>query len=759
MQSFVSKRLLGASDEKKPVQYESKTLLSGFAVSPSPFSISSCARMESRAPGSNRDSEVGSDGQVEEIVVTGSEIERDKRPGRQPPGGRYEPVPANEPEPVSQGVASPTMRARMSQHSASLQFDADAPPLPYASDEELWVISKPAPVVDPVADTSPGSGAMLATVDTTEVPLPLQHTAVTAAIKGYISTVNVRQQFTNPYDSKIEAVYLFPLPEKSAVSEFLMIIGDRKIRGILREKEEAKAIYDAARSQGYQASLLVQHRPNVFEQKVANIEPGKSIDVDIKYFHTLKYEDGWYSFVFPTVVGPRYNPPHSTDPIQALPRGSTGSTQTGVHYLRPDERSGHDLSIDVSIDAGVTLEGIRSTHEITTNRLDAERVDVQLERQTTIPNRDFKVDFRVAGTTMKSELLTYMDDSGQGYFTMMLYPPISTDVLKRKAMEMVFVIDASGSMSGVPLTQAKDAVRAALDQLQQSDTFQLIRFSDNASQFGNAPVLATLENKRRAKRWLDNLHGGGGTQMVEGVRTALDFPHDPSRLRFVSFMTDGYIGNEAEILAAIHERLGGSRIFSFGVGSSVNRYLMERMAQVGKGAVAYLGLNQSGYDVMQDFFDRISRPALTDIEIDWGGMAVSDVYPANPPDVFVGRPLVVTGSFAGAAGTVRVSGDSGGEKAVLSVDGGEQAGPELAKLWARMRIAELKDRQTILGDAGGELAASIRETALRFQLMSDYTSYVAVDSSVRTQGDHGTTVHQAVPVPAGVRYDTTVGKE
>ena len=226
-------------------------------------------------------------------------------------------------------------------------------------------------------DLDPGTGAMMADLPvegepgaTRHVPLPLRHTAVDASVDGHVGTVKVRQQFENPFDTKIEAVYVFPLPERAAVSEFLMVIGDRTIRGIVREKEEAEAIYHQARAQGYRASLLVQRRPNIFEQKVANIEPGRAIDVDITYFHTLSYRDGWYSFVFPMVVGPRYNPPGHADPVAALPRG--GRTEApdanAVEYLAPAERSGHDIGIRVRIDAGVTIEEIRSSHEIATAR-------------------------------------------------------------------------------------------------------------------------------------------------------------------------------------------------------------------------------------------------------------------------------------------------------------------------------------------------------------------------------------------------------
>ena len=637
---------------------------------------------------------------------------------------------------------------------------------------ELWVIAKadPVPALDGNAP-DPGSGALVANVPSgdeqdgeTAAPLPLQHTAVDVAIAGHISTVKVKQQFGNPFDTKIEAVYVFPLPEKAAVTEFLMVIGDRTIRGILREKEEAEAIYRAARDQGYQASLLVQHRPNIFEQKVANIEPGKAIDVDITYFSTLAYKDGWYSFVFPTVVGPRFNPPGHPDPVHALPRGGRTKTPggTALEYLAPAERSGHDLGITVRIDAGVPIEEITSTHEITVERDGPASTTVRLADRTTIPNRDFVLDFRIAGDAVKSNLVTYRDpDTGEGYLSLMMIPPIDIADISRRPMEMVFVIDCSGSMDGRPLAQAKQAVATALGLLNPDDAFQIIRFSDDASQFGREPVPATEENLAAARRYLRELNSQGGTMMVEGIKAALDFPHNPSRYRFVSFMTDGYIGNETEVLAEVHKRVGNARIFSFGVGESVNRYLMERMAKVGRGAVAYLGLNDSAEAVMGAFFASVSRAALTDVEVHWGGMVVSDTYPGRLPDLFVGRPLVVAGKFRGKPTSVTVSGTVDGARHAFLVEATDagSVGPSLAKVWARANIAELTDRQATAGDSHGELRDAITRIALQHQLASGYTSFVAVDSSEITEGVYGVTVRQAVPVPEGVRYETTVADD
>jgi Ca-activated chloride channel family protein len=629
-------------------------------------------------------------------------------------------------------------------------------------EDEIWVIAREAgPQAQGTEYETPGSGAMLAKIKEKDVPLPLKHTDVKGHICGYIATVEVTQQFQNPFSEKIEAVYVFPLPQNAAVNEFIMVIGDRRIRGIIRERQGAEQIYAEARRQGYVASLLTQERPNIFTQKVANIEPGKQIDVNIKYFNTLAYADGWYEFTFPMVVGPRFNPPGYTDGVGAVGRGKAGLSgqTTEVQYLKPHERSGHDIALAVDVDAGVQIEEIACTsHAIKNSREAPERVHVQLSPLDNIPNKDFVLRFKVAGETIKSALVTHRDERG-GFFTLMLYPPDDLRQLTRAPMEMVFVLDCSGSMSGEPLDKVKGAVKRALRKLEPDDTFQVIRFSDRASQLGADPVPATPENVRQALRYVDSLQSSGGTMMIEGIKAALNFPHDPRRFRLVSFMTDGYIGNEVEILGAIHEHLGESRIFSFGVGSSVNRYLLDRMAKLGRGAVAYIGLHDSGTAAVDRFYDCISHPALTDVRIDWGDMEVSEVYPRQVPDLFVGRPIILTGRFQGQTDTTITVGGRLGEarrsiRIPVTFDEAAATHPGIACVWARKRIEDLASQAT--RDSELDVSSEIKHVALQYGLMSAYTAFLAVDSTQTTQGDHGVTVAVPVPVPDGVRYDTTV---
>ena len=534
--------------------------------------------------------------------------------------------------------------------------------------EELWVIAKGYDPAAPAGEETPaGCGALMAKLpdQAKEVPVPLKHTSVVGSIDGYIATVDVTQQFQNPYNSKIEAVYVFPLPDNAAVSEFVMTVGERKIRGIIREREEAARIYNDARKQGHVASLLTQERPNIFTQKVANIEPGKQIDINIRYFNTLQYDDGAYEFVFPMVVGPRYNTPATTDGIGAVGRGNQGVSgqSTEVQYLTPGERSGHDVSLSLNINAGVNIESVRSVnHDVAVKDVTETERSVTLSASDSIPNKDFVLRYQVAGDKIKTAMMTHKDDHGQ-YFTMMLYPPAELKKVQRSPMEMVFV-------------------------------------------------------------------------------------------------TDGYIGNDHDIMNALSDKLGDSRIFSFGVGQSPNRFLMDRMALIGRGAVAYLSLNDDPVEIMNRFNERISHPAMTDLSIDWGNMNVTDVYPQILPDLIVGRPVVITGRFTGEPSSIIVGGRQGMQPTsfAVAVDAADASKEHkgIASVWARLKIMDLMTQFSRTPDQAAELQQTVTQTALEYSLMSTFTAFVAVDSMTKTEGEFGTTVAVPVNVPEGVKYETTV---
>lgn len=642
-------------------------------------------------------------------------------------------------------------------------------PLVSRAGEELWIIGRAPAPSDPQSqptDDSPGTGQLAAKqiTDGKEqlIPVPLKHTAVNASIAAYISSTTVRQQFHNPFAEKIEAVYVFPLPENAAINEFVMTVGQRKIRGIIREREEARQLYQEARSQGHVASLLTQERPNIFTQSVANIEPGKQIDIEITYYHTLAYADGWYEWAFPMVVGPRYNPAGSTQGVGAAPRGKPGSTgqSTEVQYLKPTERSGHDIALTLDINRPAGIEEVRCTsHQVNVNRPTAHRATISIAPTDTLPNKDFILRYRVAGGQIKPGMLVHRDQKG-GYFNLMLYPPMELRSQDRTPLEMVFLLDVSGSMSGEPMDQSKAAMRYALSHMDPHDTFQVITFAGNNRTLFTTPQPVTKETTRRAMRFIDDTSAGGGTEMLPAIKAALAAPQDPAHKRIVVFLTDGFVGNEDDILRATHEHLGPARIFSFGVGSSPNRYLMDGLARVGRGAVAYLGLRDSGEEVMRLYFDRVACPAMTDIGFDFGDdIKPFELYPARKSDLFVGRPILITGRFTGELPReVQVHGRIAGKPVTFSVpvDTTDTTNPALAAIWARQKITGLSDEIFMTPDRNADLSSQIRQTALDYGLMSQFTAFIAVDSSQITAGTHGTTIAVPVPMPEGVKYETTV---
>lgn len=611
-------------------------------------------------------------------------------------------------------------------------------------------------------DLIPGSPILVTQAEGKLVPVPLQHTDVSAQITGYIASVQVTQNYANPYAEKIEAVYVFPLPENAGINDFVMTIGERQIRGIIRERAEAERIYAEARAQGYVASMMSQERPNIFTQKVANIEPGKKIDISIKYFHTLSYQDGWFEWVFPMVVGPRYNPAGSTDGVGAVARNARGASgqSTEIQYLHPTERSGHDIALKVDVDAGVSIEQLLSVnHKIRQQDTREHSLLVQLDPADSLPNKDFVLRFKVAGNRPKTGLFVQRNEDGNGgYFTLLLIPPEDLKSLPRRGVEMVFVVDTSGSMSGAPIAQAKAAVQVALSKMDPSDTFQVVKFASGAEQMAPSPMDANPQNLLTAQTYVAAMSGNGGTEMMKGINAALDFPHDENRTRVVAFLTDGYIGNEIQILRALHAKLQESRVFSFGVGSSPNRYLMDAMARLGHGNAAYLSLNDAAEPVMNTYFDRISHPALTNLKVNFGGdgMKVTDVYPQRLPELFVGRPVIITGRYTGSlASNITITGRVGEQQMTFTLPTRDaiEENPAIATVWARMKIADLHDEAIY---EGRDVSTDVKQTALTYGLVSDYTSFLAVDSSRRTEGTRGTTVSVPVPVPDGVRYETTV---
>ena len=584
---------------------------------------------------------------------------------------------------------------------------------------------------------------------------PLKHTAVKTDISGFLARVTVVQEFENKFAQAIEAVYTFPLSNNAAVDAMTMRIGERTVRGKILRRGEARQVYEAAKTEGKTASLLDQERPNIFTQSVANILPNEKIIIEISYVETLKYEDGAYEFVFPMTVAPRYVP-NSLKPAEAAK----------IAPPVAKTRGGHDISIEVNINAGVPIEAARSdSHEIEIANRSPNQFDIKLKDEAVIPNKDFVLRYDVSGKRIEDAILAHRDERG-GFFTLILQPPDKFAAEDVTPKEIVFVLDTSGSMSGFPIEKAKEAMRLSLENLYPNDTFNLITFAGDTSILFDEPVPATQANLEKAKAFLESRNGAGGTEMMTAIKAALEPSDALDHVRIVCFMTDGEVGNDLEIIGEVQKH-PNARVFSFGIGNSVNRYLLDKIAEEGRGEAEYVSLEDDGSKAARKFYERVRTPLLTDVSIDWNGLPVADVYPNRVADLFSAKPVVVHGRYTKAAsGTIKLRGKIGGVETVreiaVNLPETENANDVLATLWARARIDDLmkQDYQGVQdGNAKPEVQNTIANLGLEYRLLTQFTSFVAVEEIVKTRGGKPVKVEVPVEFPAGMNRATTLGDD
>ena len=644
---------------------------------------------------------------------------------------------------------------------------------------------------------------------------PLKHTAIDAEVSGMVARVSVKQQFHNPSTSPVEAIYTFPLPHDAAVDAMRMTIGSRRIVGQIKKKDEARRIYTEAKKQGKKAGLLDQERPNIFTQSVANILPGEEITVEISYVQMLSYQDGSYEMSIPTVVGPRYT---ASGGYQApLRRGapSEPSSQGNSRERDADKitppivpaqvRAGHDISIRVSLDAGVPLGAVRSVlHPVTIQKSSPNRAVIQLQNQGELPNRDFILRFQTGGRALQTGLLAHAAPDGRGgWFSLILQPPQAPPPSEVAPKEMVFVIDQTGSQQGWPIAKAKQVMRYALRRLSPRDTFQLLGFNTEVYPCFPAPVQATPANVERALKYLQPIQGAGGTDIMKALAFALKIPSDPARPRIISYLTDGFVSNDMQVVDFIQKHRGAARLYPFGVGNSVNRFLIDAMAREGRGQAEYVTLDMSreeserqwdseaddpalearnqrrerariearedAQSVAARFYKRIAQPVLLDVAVDWGGLKVEQAYPSAIPDVFAAQPIVIKGRYmAPGEGDVTIRGRFKGRPwqqkihVVLPASNGAQGNSSLPSLWARARIDALQGSDW-LGAQDGSPNPAIRDaivqTALDYRLMSQWTSFVAVEQAVSNPGGQQETRDVPVEMPDSVSHEGIFGGE
>jgi Ca-activated chloride channel family protein len=583
--------------------------------------------------------------------------------------------------------------------------------------------------------------------------LPLERTDVDVDVTGSIVGATVTQRFKNDQSKPIEVVYLFPLPQHAAVDAMEMKVGARTITASIARREEARAAYTAAVKEGRRAALLEQERPNMFTFSVGNIDAGATIDVKLHYFEVAQFDHGTYEIVVPTTIGPRFIPS----------KGVADANRMTTTYASPNRPNNAAIGIHVKVDGGTAIESVSTpAWETTVTNPSPNVADVKLKNANEIPNRDFTLRWRLEAESFEPALFTHRAaGADSGYLTLMLEPKHDISMSEIAPRELVFLLDTSGSMHGAPLTTAIMAVNKAIDKLGPADTFQIIDFADTASTFAARPLRNTPENRKAGHDYVNHLRSAGGTNQLAGIHAALSTPGDDTRTRYVVFMTDGFIGNDDEVLALTRKEIGKAHIFSFGVGSSVNRYLLDEVAVAGRGYAEYMrphtaehNANEDMNELVDRFYARIGLPFLTDIEVDWGNLAssVTDSRPSALPDLSALQPLVLHARYSKAGkGDITIKGKVGGkprsQKLHVVLPAQEPGHAAIEKLWARETIADL---ERVKRGQQPDVEA-ITRVALKHGLMSKYTAFIGTDSTGPKNADGSPqSIRQPSSAPADV---------
>lgn len=572
--------------------------------------------------------------------------------------------------------------------------------------------------------------------------LPLESTSAKVKIAGIIADVEVNQVYRNNGSKPIEAIYVFPASSKAAVYGMKMIIGERTIVAKIKEKEEARKDYEEAKTQGKGASLLEQQRPNVFQMNVANIMPGDRIEISLKYTETLVPNKNTYQFIYPAVAGPRYEG-----------KMSTPGNWVANPYTKEGEDPHYKFNIEVTLIAGMKIQSARcNSHETTINYKGSDLAHVQLKKPWGKEgNRDFILDYRLAGDGLESGILLFEGEK-ENFFLAMIHPPGRIDEEIIPAREYVFIIDVSGSMHGFPLSVSKEMMRTLLSGLKPMDRFNVLLFAGNSSVLSKESLPATPQNIEYAMEHINSRSGSGGTELIHALRRAFDLKSTENYSRSFVILTDGYVTVEKEAFDLIRQNLNNANFYPFGIGTSVNRYIIEGMARVGKTEPIVVTAKEEAEKAAIAFREYIKYPVLSRIKYSFEEFDAYDTEPFTVQDVLAERPVLLFGKYKGyPRGNITITGITGKGtfKKTIPISNSETGkNKALQYLWARERIRLLGDYARV--DHDEDLKNEILQLGINYNLLTDYTSFVAIDSEVRNTTGTQTTVTQPLPLPAGV---------
>lgn len=574
--------------------------------------------------------------------------------------------------------------------------------------------------------------------------LPLKSSRADVRIDGTIARVTLEQTYGNLGTRPIEATYVFPASTRAAVHGMTLTAGERVVTASIHEKTAAKAGYEKAKAERKTAALLEEHRPNVFQMSVANLLPGEDIRVRLEWSELVTATDGVYEFVFPTVTGPRYT--------GGSDRGETWTANPHLPAGTPETAS---FQLAAALRTALPLVEVRCpSHPVKIDFQDKSTASVEITARSgeAIANRDFILRWKLAKDQVDAGLLLHRGEK-ESHFLLQMEPPARIAAEQLPPRDYVFVLDVSGSMEGFPLNVAKNLLGDLARGLREDDTFNIVTFAGGSDVFSETPVPSTPRNIQAAREFIGKRQAGGGTELTPALQRALALPGGENRSRSLVIVTDGFISTEEAACRIIRKRTGEANVFTFGIGSSVNRHLIEGMARAGQGEPFVVTSATEATQTAERFLKLVSAPVLAKIRVEAEGVAIEDLEPATHPDLFANRPLTLTGRFQGEPrGAIVIRGIAGNgasfEKRFDLADAARAGAdhPALPILWARERVRALTETP----DPGEKEVREITRLGLAWSLLTPHTSFLAVDETPRATEAIAKTVKQPLPMPQGV---------
>ena len=596
--------------------------------------------------------------------------------------------------------------------------------------------------------------------------IPTVNTTIDIDIKGMIASTTVDQMFTNESKEPIEAIYVFPLPSNAAVNNMTMIIEDRIIQGIIKEKSEAKKTYEKAKKDGKRTTLTEQQRPNIFTNKVANVMPGDTIIVRLEYINELEYDDGKFRLRFPMVVAPRY-----IDGSRVIGYSGTGwsydtdvipdASQITPKVVPEGMRSGNSISLNINLDAGLDISNIfSSSHYIIKEKKGNGKYKINLKNNKNIPNKDFVMEYEVKKGEEPKAALFISKEQEDNYFMLMAIPPEKTEEKINIGKEMIFIVDVSGSMNGVSIEQAKKGLQYSVSQLNNNDLFNIIAYNDSYFLMNQSSVPVNENSISNAHNFINSLNANGGTKALEPLKHAMMMNPIKDKIKMILFITDGDVGYERKVFDIVESYLGKSRLFSIGIGTAPNGHLLEKVSQKGRGTYTYINNINHVDEKMKELLNKIDMPVLTDIRLDLNNQV--ELYPNPLPDLFINEPLVVFGKINDDVSSSITSFFSGKNPSgyfkleiPINISSGFQSNG-IGDIWARKKIDSLIDDWHLGNPASKK---KIIDLSIKHNIMSKFTSFIAVEERIVNPDGNSILADVHVDLPEGWNYNSIFGSK